>query len=135
VRWSCCSARARTIGGHLDWSQPIEPDPFALSPITITEPAYGPDGATTTTGELVFRGRVRVFEATLGVRLRGPEGDIEVEDVTTASEGAPGRGTREYRVTVDEPGGYTLEVSEDDPSDGEGRPPFVTTRTVGVATG
>lgn len=123
------------LWGHLDWSQPIEPDPFALSPITITEPAFDPARVTATTGELVFRGRATVFEATVGVRLFGPDGDIEDEGFLTASEGAPGRGTWEYRVTVDEPGCYTLEVSEGDPSDGAGRPPFVTTRTVEVAAG
>jgi hypothetical protein len=120
------------LWGHLDWSQPIEPDPFALSPITVTEPAVVPAGVTMTTGELVFRGRATVFEATLGVRLLGPDGDIEDEGFVTASEGAPGRGSWEYRVTVDEPGCYTLEVSEDDPSDGEGRPPFVMTRDIEV---
>jgi hypothetical protein len=120
------------LWGHLDWSQPIEPDPFALSPITITEPAMARDGATARAGEVVLRGEATVFEATVGIRVRGPDGDLVVEDFTTASEGAPGRGTWDYRVTLGEPGAYTVEVSEDDPSDGEGRPPFVTTRVIDV---
>jgi hypothetical protein len=120
------------LWGHLDWSQPIAPDPFALSPVTITEPAMHRDGATARVGEVVLRGEATVFEATVGIRVHGPDGDLVVEDFTTATEGAPGRGTWDYRVTLDEPGAYTVEASEDDPSGGEGRPPFVTTRVIDV---
>jgi hypothetical protein len=120
------------LWGHLDWSQPIEPDPFALSPVTITEPAMDRDGATARVGEVVLRGEATVFEATVGIRVHGPDGDLVVEDFTTATEGAPGRGTWQHRVTLSEPGAYTVAASEDDPSDGEGRPPFVTTRVIDV---
>ena len=37
-------------------------------------------------------GTASVFEATLRVRLEGPDGESLWEDTVTASEGAPGRG-------------------------------------------
>jgi hypothetical protein len=120
------------LWGHLDWSQPIEPDPYAVSPITITEPPAGPDEATFTTGDVTVAGEARVFEANFGVRLYGPDGELVAEDFVMASEGAPARGTWEYTFTISEPGTYTVEAEEDDPSDGEGRPPFVTSRTIEV---
>lgn len=120
------------LWGHVDFSQPIEPDPFALSPITITSPPMGPDGATADAGEVVLGGEATVFEANFLIRVLDGDGAVVEDTFVTASEGAPGRGTWEHTVTLSEPGTYTVEVTEDDPSDGEGRPPFVSTRTIEV---
>ena len=120
------------LWGHLDWSQPFEPAPGAISPITISEPAAGPGEITVAAGEVMVRGEARVFEATLHLRLLGPGGEVLAEDVVTATEGAPGRGSWEHTFTIGEPGTYTIEAEEDDPSDGEGRPPFATTRLIEV---
>ncbi|MCA1782258.1 MAG: GerMN domain-containing protein, partial [Intrasporangiaceae bacterium] len=120
------------LWGHVDFSQPIEPDPFALSPITITSPPMGPDGATADAGEVVLGGEATVFEATFLIRILDGDGAVVEDTFVTASMGGPERGTWEHTVTLSEPGTYTVEVMEDDPSDGEGRPPFVSTRTIEV---
>ncbi len=120
------------LWGHVDYSQPIEPDPFALSPITITTPPMGPDGATADTGEVLLGGQATVFEATVLIRVLDADGEVVEDTFTTASEGAPGRGTWEHTVRLSEPGTYTVEVEEPDPSDGEGRPRFVSSRTIEV---
>lgn len=125
------------LWGHLDWSLPIEPDPYALSPITIVEPEAGPGELTVGPDEVVVRGEARVFEATFTIRLHRTDGAILAEDVVTASDGAPERGTWEHTFTLvgmSEPGAYTIEVQEHDASDGEGRPPFVSSRQINVGT-
>jgi hypothetical protein len=114
------------LWGHLDWSVPIEPDPFALSPVTITSPQAG---ETIPAGPVTFRGQATVFEATVLVTLRDASGTVLEEGFVTATTGAPERGTWEWTVTVPGAGLYTMIAEESDPSDGEGRPPFVTTRT------
>lgn len=113
------------LWGHLDWSQPIEPDPFALSPVTIAE-------ATVRDGRIQLSGKATVFEAMVGIRLYRADGTMVAEDFVMASTGAPERGTWTHVFTAPGPGTYTVEASEDDPSDGEGRPPFTTTRQVTV---
>ena len=114
------------LWGHLDWSGPIEPDPFALSPITITVPLAG---ETVPAGPVTFRGQATVFEATVLVTLLGENGAVLEEGFVTATTGAPERGTWEWTVTLPRTGLYTMVAQESDPSGGEGRPPFVTTRT------
>jgi len=118
------------LWGHLDWSGPIEPDPFALSPVTITVPLAG---ETVPAGVLTFRGQATVFEATVLVTLLGENGAVIEEGFVTATTGAPDRGTWEWAVTLPGAGLYTIVAEESDPSDGEGRPPFVTTRTFRAA--
>jgi hypothetical protein len=117
------------LWGHLDWSVPIEPDPFALSPITIEVPAYG---ATVPVGELVASGRATVFEANFMIRLFGPDGTMLVETNVMASMGAPERGSWDHTFTIPDPGRYVIEIEEDDPSGGEGRTPLVVRREVEV---
>lgn len=120
------------LWGHLDWSQPIEPDPFALSPITITDPAAGPDVARADVGQITVSGEATVFEATFGIRLLDSNGVVVDEEFVMASMGAPERGSWQHTFTVDTPGDYVIEVEEYDASDGEGRPPFVASRTIEV---
>jgi hypothetical protein len=115
------------LWGHLDWSVPIEPDPFALSPITITVPLAGESVAA---GPVTFSGQATVFEATVLVTLLDENGGVVDEGFVTATTGAPERGTWEWTVTLPGTGLYTMVAEESDPSGGEGRPPFVTTRTI-----
>ena len=57
--------------------------------ILVEHPALG----ETVSSPLQVSGTASVFEATLRVRLVGPDGATLWEDTVTASEGAPGRGT------------------------------------------
>ncbi len=117
------------LWGHLDWSQPIEPDPFALSPITIESPVHD---AQLPAGEVELAGQATVFEATFELTVTGPDEQVVLDSFVTASQGGPGRGTWTQTVTLDEPGDYEIEAREIDVSDGEGRPPFTTVRTLQV---
>jgi len=118
------------LWGHLDWSRPVEPEPSALSPITVTRPAAG---ETVSVGDITFGGEATVFEGTVVVMLLGEDGEVVEEDFVTATVGGPERGTWEWRVTLPAPGLYTMVAGETDPSEGEGRPPFETTRTFRAA--
>lgn len=109
------------LWGHLDWSQPFTPDPFALSPVTVTEPAWG---ASVPVGEVIVAGEANVFEATVALRLLGPDGAVVEETFTTATCGTGCRGTWSHTFSVPTAGRWTVEAAETDPSDGEGRPPF-----------
>lgn len=115
------------LWGHLDWSQPVPVDPFALSPVTVTTPLAGEDVPV---GPVTFRGQATVFEGTVLVTLVDADGTVVDDGFVTATQGGPGRGTWEWTVTLPAPGTYTLTASETDPSDGEGRPPYATSRTI-----
>ena len=115
------------LWGHLDWSGPVAVDPFILSPVTVTTPL--PDEEVPV-GPVTFRGQATVFEATVLVTLLDADGEVLEDGFVTATTGAPGRGTWEWTVTLPGPGEFTVVAAESDPSEGEGRPPFATTRTV-----
>lgn len=129
VRLTIDGADVEDLWGHLDWSEPMEPDPFQLSPITIEVPAHGEPVAA---GPVTVSGQATVFEAMLMVRLLDEAGTVLEEAPVMASEGGPGRGTWSHQFTIDEPGTYTVQAEESDPSGGEGRPPFTTERTLQV---
>jgi hypothetical protein len=116
------------LWGHLDWSQPIEPDPFALTPITIEEPRWGfrREG----TGPLTASGQANTFEATLGVRLIDPDGEVFEEEWITATSGSGTRGTWTHTFgALGKRGTWVLEAEEPDPSGGaEGRKPLIVRR-------
>lgn len=109
------------LWGHLDWSQPVRPDPLALSPVMITDPRWG---ARVPAGAVTVRGEANTFEATVGLRLIAPDGRVAQETFTTASCGTGCRGTWSHMFQLPTPGRWAIEASEDDPSGGEGRPPF-----------
>lgn len=109
------------LWGHLDWSDPIAPDPYAVSPVTFTSHTWGDEVAA---GPIPVGGEARVYEAHVSLRLVAPDGTV-TESWTTAEEGAPGRGDWTETFTLDRAGTWTIEAAESDPSDGEGRPPFV----------
>jgi hypothetical protein len=122
------------LWGHLDWSRPIAPDPFALSPVTIDVPAHEAivdSGGAAAGGAyvVVVRGQATVFEATVLISAFDRGGTLISEGFLTASTGAPERGTWVWDLELPGPGVYRVEVAETDPSDGEGRPPFVASRT------
>lgn len=98
------------------------------APITIDEPA---EGDQVPTGKFTARGEATVFEATVGIRVR--EGSEVIFDAfTTASEGAPGRGSWDYEFLFREPGTFVIEAFESSAEDG--RDAFVQTRTIVVTS-
>ena len=115
------------LWGHLDWSRPIEVDPFILSPVTVTTPLADD---VVRVGSVTFRGQATVFEANVLVSLLDSAGSALEEGFVTATTGAPERGTWEWSVELPTAGDYTVIASESDPSGGEGRPPLSATRTV-----
>jgi hypothetical protein len=112
------------LWGHADWSTPIEPDLFALSPITFDSHQWREEVPV---GEVTVGGEANTFEATVELRLIGPNGDVVEETFTTATSGSGERGTWEHTFFLETPVTWTIEAIEPDPSDGEGRPPFSTT--------
>ena len=111
--------------GHLDLSEPLEPDEFALAPIIITSPA---EGEEVDSGEITVSGTANVFEANLELRLVDPSGEVVEETFTTATCGTGCRGDWEHTFTVTEPGEWTIVAVEPDASGGEGSGPYVTER-------
>jgi hypothetical protein len=107
------------LWGAVPTSRPVgRGDPYAVrSLVQIDSPV---DGAQV--GRVVeVRGEAAVFEATLHWEVLR-DGAVVQKGVTSTAEGqrfAPFA----FTVTLD-PGEYTVRVSEDDPSGGEGRPPF-----------
>ena len=113
------------LWGHYDWSKPVEPEPFAETPITIEDPGWleeVPHGRLTASGE------ANTYEATLAVRLIDPDGKTVEEEWITATSGTGTRGTWEHTfdAEVQQPGTWVVEAEEPDPSGGaEGRKPLV----------
>jgi hypothetical protein len=122
--------RITDLWGHLDWSRPVRPDEFAISPVIVTTPVHA---ATVDGGRLRTSGNANVFEATVLLTLRDPSGDVHAKTFTTATCGSGCRGDwkKSFR-NVTAPGRWTLIAAESDPSGGEGGPPFKTRRTFTV---
>ena len=101
-------------------------DDYAVrSLVQIDSPA---DGASVGR-DVVVQGEACVFEATLPWEVRR-DGAVVKSGVTSTAEG---QRFSAYSFTVTlEPGTYEVRVTEDDPSDGEGRPVMSDTKTVTV---
>jgi hypothetical protein len=112
------------LWGHIDWSEPATADPWALSPITFDTHRWGEEVPV---GEVTVGGEANTFEATVQLRLIGPNGDVLEDTFTTATSGSGERGRWEHTFFLETPVRWTIEAMEPDPSDGEGRPPFTTT--------
>lgn len=113
------------LWGHIIWDGPIEPDTFALTPITFEFPTWGQEVEP---GPVTAGGQANTFEATVELRLRDPDGAVVEDTFTTATSGTGTRGEWEhtFETPADRPGTWTVEAIEPDPSGGEGRPPLVT---------
>lgn len=123
VRFLVDGSQPETLFGHVEVSEPVEPDPFAVSPIVVTE-AVGISGSGAGGGSIELTGTANVFEATLELELLDTGGNVIESTFTTASCGTGCRGDWTHAFTDLEPDTYTVVVRETDPSDGEGRPPF-----------
>ncbi|HWS57508.1 MAG TPA: Gmad2 immunoglobulin-like domain-containing protein, partial [Actinotalea sp.] len=121
-------APAGELWGAVVWDVPLtRSDPISVRLLVqIDEPREG----ATSASPLTVSGEAAVFEATLPWRVLDTAGTEVAAGVAMTAEGqtfAP------FSFTVDlEPGTYSIEITEDDPSGGEGRPPMVDTRTVTI---
>lgn len=106
-----------TLWGHVDWSQPVEPDPFAISPIVIDRAAASGD-------TIELAGTANVFEATFDLILADEAGAAVEETFVTADCGTGCRGAWTAAFEGLAPGTYTVTAREQDASGGEGFPPY-----------
>ena len=110
--------RVESLWGHVDTSKPMTRNPpeETLGPVWILQPESGrlARGGT-------FGGEATVFEATVSWELL-QGGTVVKRGFSTATEGAPGRGTWTGRADVP-PGSYVLRAFESSAEDG--RPLFV----------
>lgn len=119
---------AGELWGTLVWDEPVaraHPLDVRLL-VQIDEPREG----ETTSSPLRIEGEAAVFEATLLWRVLDESGAEVIAGSTMTSEGqtfAPFM----FPVELD-PGAYVVEITEDDPSGGEGGTPMTDTRTVTI---
>lgn len=114
------------LWGVVRWDEPVDrDDPLDVRALVqIDTPREG----ATTASPVAVEGDAAAFEANVPWRVLDESGAEVESGFTMTSEGmtfAP------YSFTVElEPGTYTVEISEDDPSGGEGGTPTTDTRTV-----
>lgn len=120
---------AGELWGVVTWDAPVtRADPLSVrSLVQIDEPREGAQTGTSVT----VSGDAAVFEAVLPWSVLDSAG-AEVASGTTMT--AEGQTFSPFSFTVDlEPGTYTVVITEDDPSDGEGGTPTSDTRTITVS--
>jgi hypothetical protein len=101
------------------------PHTDVLGPVWLTAPV---EGATLLAGRVQLEGLATVFEGTVSWQVLR-DGEVVEEGFTTASEGAPGRGT--WSDTVDlEPGSYVVRALTYSAEDGS--PQFADTKQITV---
>ena len=116
------------LWGSVDWSDSVRrDDPMLIRQLVqIDSPAEG----GTSGRKVTVSGEAATFEATVPWRVVDGTGAVVRSGFTTAAEGMT---LSPYEFTVRlRPGTYSVEVSEDDPSGGEGEPPRTDTRTFTV---
>lgn len=97
-----------------------------LERITITEPHEG----AAVSDSVTVGGEASVYEATVVLRVRDPEGAVALATFTTATAAAPDRGTWSMRIQMPSgpAGTWTIEAVEESAEDGSDA--FVTSRHV-----
>lgn len=119
---------AGELWGAVSWDEPVtREDPMDVRlMVQIDNLAEG----ATVPSPVTVEGEANAFEANVPWRVLDETGGIVEEGFTTAAEGMT---FSPYSFTVElEPGTYTVEVSEDDPSGGEGGEPMSDSRTITV---
>jgi hypothetical protein len=116
------------LWGHVATAEPLpRADPYQTrSLVQIDDPTHGARLGRT----VQVRGEAATFEANVPWQL-SRDGAVVRTGFATATEGqrfAPFG----FSLTL-EPGDYVLTVTEDDPSGGEGRPPFTDTKSFTVS--
>jgi len=115
------------LWGHVSTSEPVRrADPYQTrSLMQIDEPAHGAQ-----VGRIVqVKGEAAAFEATVPWQVLR-DGQVVQSGFATSLEGQR-FAAFSFTVTL-EPGQYVLQLVEDDPSGGAGRPPFTDTKTINV---
>lgn len=119
---------AGELWGTLVWDEPVgRADPLDVRLLVQID---GPREGATTSSPLRVEGEAAVFEATLAWRVLDESGAEVIGGTTMTAEGqrfAPFM----FPVELD-PGTYVVQITEDDPSGGEGGEPMTDTRTVTV---
>lgn len=120
---------AGELWGVVEWSEPVgREDPLDVRMLVqIDEPREG----ATVESPVTVTGDAAAFEANVPWRVLDEAGEEVEVGFTMTTEGqtfAP----FEFEVEL-EPGTYTIEISEDDPSGGEGGTPMTDTKTVTVS--
>jgi hypothetical protein len=115
-------SRTRDWWGHVG----LDSQPFKRNLDRVYEPAIWlthPVADQVAGVPLLIKGSARVFEGTVHARLLDADGNELTGGFTTASEGAPGRGDFEMKLTFNPPkkGKGTLEVFWVNPKDGSAR--------------
>lgn len=120
---------AGELWGAVTWDRPVmrEDDLDVRVLVQIDVPTEGAE----VTSPVEVSGEAAAFEANVPWRVLDAEGGVVESGFTMTSEGqtfAP------FSFTVElAPGTYTVEISEDDPSDGEAGTPMTDTRTIVVS--
>ncbi|HET7736066.1 MAG TPA: Gmad2 immunoglobulin-like domain-containing protein [Nocardioidaceae bacterium] len=119
---------AGELWGVLSWDEPVarEPAENVRQLVQIDSPVEGAEVSSPVT----IQGEAAVFEANLPWRVLD-EGGAVVESGFTMTEEGQRFAPFSFAVEL-EPGAYTVEIVEDDPSGGEGGPPMTDTRTITV---
>ncbi len=119
---------AGELWGVLSWDEPIaRADPLDVRVLVQID---APTEGLVTSSPLRIEGEAAVFEATLGWRVLGADGQEVQGGFTMTREGQT---FSPFAFPVElEPGTYTVEITEDDPSGGEGGTPMTDTRTVTI---
>ena len=129
VLLTVAGAPAGELWGAVSWDTPVtRADPMSVRMLVqIDEPREGAASGTAVT----VSGEAAVFEAVLPWSVLDAAG-AEVTSGTTMT--AEGQTFAPFSFTVDlEPGAYTVVITEDDPSGGEGGTPTSDTRTITVS--
>lgn len=119
---------AGDLWGAVSWNEPVarESDEGILAPVGIDSPNEG----ATVVSPVSVNGQASAVEANVPWRVLDQQGN-EVESGFATADEAMTFAPFYFDVRL-EPGTYVLEVSEDDPSGGEGGEPYRETRTVTV---
>jgi hypothetical protein len=107
------------LWGHEDWSQPIRPDDFTLSPVVIEDVTVEADGVVTVSGSAM------TYEGTVELALVDPADRVVQTTFATATCGGPCRGewTHTFESPALLPGAWSVEAAAPAVTD-EGPPPF-----------
>jgi len=128
VRLLVDGAPVSKLFGAVSTGQPVpRTDQYAVrSLVQIDDPAHGATVGRTVT----VSGEAAAFEANVPWEVLR-DGAVVQRGFTTAAQG---QRFAAWSFTVSlEPGTYVVRVTEDDPSGGEGRPPFVDDKTITVS--